>query len=566
MRLETISVPKLSEAIKYPNQIYSMGIAKHLRNETNVTVDLLYADSPLQNMAGGFCNTPAVYVSDNDKICVYKCNVDVGNITIPTSSEYGNFAAGFAVVSDSNNNTIQTIIDSCEINIGKLSLPANNYFGLFISDNNSYNEDTPLNGFHLNNNSVTIPEQYVDIYTIGNYDYVKYTFSEKAGRAKNVAEIPSYDNYNDWENNNTVTIGDKAYRTVCAFDDGQSVSNDRTLWQIKEIPVPDTSLKFHVNEPNAEDRLFRVYNPVPSIDYGDVEDTKETYTYADGGVEEFYDIPAFAEDGYVFAGWYTVANNDDNDKSKAFEFNTAVPSDVTDVYAHWIPVGEVDKDADDDKELPSSMKGKYKGFEMFGVQIRPEYNFDSNYGDVMPGGLRFIASISESLLSKINAVHTDNKIEYGFVTAAQDTVAKVVGDSRMHIDSAKYTLQYKGENVNGVDTLLDKATKDERKCPNNFRYITNVDCTSKVGGYGTKVKEDHRNFTDYRLASYVVTYDKSGANKDKNVAARAYLRYTDANGLLRTFYNDYNGTNFYGGCSTNYTDVEKMATNTKTVQ
>ena len=314
------------------------------------------------------------------------------------------------------------------------------------------------------------------------------------------------------------------------------------------------TLNFHVNEPNKTDKLFRVYNG----DASEAEDTTE-YTLKAGGVEEFYNIPKFAEDDYVFAGWYTVADNDNNDESKAFEFNTAVPSDVTDVYAHWIPVGEVSKDADDDKELPSGMT-KYKGFEMFGVQIRPEVNYDSNYGDVKPGGLRFIASISEDLLENIKDVHEDNKIEYGFVTAAEKTVNTVVDG--FNIDKNTYKLQYNGENVNGVDTTQKSANA------NNFRYITNVDCTSKVGGYGTKVKEDHRNFTDYRLATYVVTYndDESGANKAKNVAARAYLRYTDANGLLRTFYNDYNGTNFYGGCSTSYNAVKDMATNTKAVK
>lgn len=185
-----------------------------------------------------------------------------------------------------------------------------------------------------------------------------------------------------------------------------------------------------------------------------------------------------------------------------------------------------------------------------------------HYGDVKPGGLRFIASISEDLLENIKDVHEDNKIEYGFVSAAEKTVNTVVESEKMGINPAKYTLQYNGENVNGVDTTQKSANA------NNFRYITNVDCTSKVGGYGTKVKEDHRNFTDYRLATYVVTYndDESGANKAKNVAARAYLRYTDANGLLRTFYNDYSGTNFYGGCSTSYNAVKDMATNTKAVK
>lgn len=403
-------------------------------------------------------------------------------------------------------------------------------------------------------------------------ELTKYSFSDEftTTTLKYVNSDPQGNVLYEYDNDGAITAKLElvTYEKKCAQITTETGTDDEVKLIRRKTPI-----KFHTNNPTVTDKttrnneLFRVYNAEKPADFAKItEDGADHSLNNKGGVDEFYNIPEFAKDEYVFAGWYTVANNDNNDKSKAFEFNTAVPSDVTDVYAHWIPVGEVRKDANDDKELPSSMNGKYKGFEMFGVQIRPEANFDSNYGDVMPGGLRFIASISESLLSKINAVHTDNKIEYGFVTAAQDTVAKVVGDSRMHIDSAKYTLQYKGKNVNGVDTLLDNATKEQRKCPNNFRYITNVDCTSQKGGYGTKVKEDHRNFNNYRLATYVVTYDKSGENKGKNVAARAYLRYTDANGLLRTFYNDYSGTNFYGGCSTNYTDVEKMATNTKTVQ
>ncbi|MBQ5347461.1 MAG: hypothetical protein IIU39_05380, partial [Ruminococcus sp.] len=119
----------------------------------------------------------------------------------------------------------------------------------------------------------------------------------------------------------------------------------------------------------------------------------------------------------------------------------------------------------------------------------------------------------------------------------------------------------KGVNVNGVDTVMDNKTKDERKNANNFRYVTNVDCTSQyctsqVGGYGSNpnIKIDHHNYTGYRLATFVVTYDNN-TDKAEKVAARAYMRYYDANGLLRTFYNDYGGTNFYGCCSTNYNDL-----------
>ena len=95
----------------------------------------------------------------------------------------------------------------------------------------------------------------------------------------------------------------------------------------------------------------------------------------------------------------------------------------------------------------------------------------------------------------------------------------------------------------------------------NFRYITNVDCTSKAGGYGgdSAVKLDHQNYSGYRLATYVVTYDGNPDDKSKNVAARAYLRYYDANGLLRTFYNDYGGTSFYGGCSISYDGAQALS-------
>lgn len=332
-------------------------------------------------------------------------------------------------------------------------------------------------------------------------------------------------------------------------------------------------IKFHDNKDKVnkgEDGLFRVYN----AEQNSFETEDGIHSLTNYKVTEFYNIPSFAKDKYVFAGWYTTSDNSDNDSEKAFKFDSNIPANVTDVYAHWIPVGEVNKDDSDDKELPSSMNNKYGGFELFGVQIRPEANFDPNQGDYTPGGLRFVTSISEDLLTSIDALSdkttNGNKVEYGFVTAAENTVKAVADDSRMGIDKNTYKLQYKGENVNGVDTLLNNKTADERKTPNNFRYITNVDCTSKEKGYGnnTKIKEDHRNFTDYRLATYVVTYDddESGANKGKNVAARAYMRYYDANGLLRTFYNDYAGTNFYGGCSTSYTTASEYATNTKTTR
>ena len=57
----------------------------------------------------------------------------------------------------------------------------------------------------------------------------------------------------------------------------------------------------------------------------------------------------------------------------------------------------------------------------------------------------------------------------------------------------------------------------------------------------------------YRIYSLVVTYDSKGNKTDEQIAqakqqdllARSYIRYIDANSLLRTYYNDYTGTNLH---------------------
>lgn len=336
---------------------------------------------------------------------------------------------------------------------------------------------------------------------------------------------------------------------------GEDGSKGVTVHPMFGVLVEQT-LNFHVNEPNVADRLFRVYNG----DASEAEDTTE-YTFTNGTVDAFYNIPAFAEDDYVFAGWY-YDDDGDKDGNISFEFDSAIPANLTDVYAHWIPIGTVNKDSNDDKALPKSMNGKYKGFELVGVQIRPEAQFDLNRGEYYYGGLRFISSVSESLLEDIDDLSTEtvgsNNVEYGFITAAKRTIDIVAGDNRMGITPSVYKIQYNGTNVNGIDT-----TKREES-PNNFRYVTNVDCTSQVGEYGNnpRIRIDHKNLDAYRLMTFVVNYTGANAeaDKDEEIVARAYIRYYDANGLLRTFYNDYGGTTVYGGCCTSYNAAAKMLT------
>lgn len=73
--------------------------------------------------------------------------------------------------------------------------------------------------------------------------------------------------------------------------------------------------------------------------------------------------------------------------------------------------------------------------------------------------------------------------------------------------------------------------------------------------------DNNFSFKQSYIYSLVVTYDNLSpeliaAAIKQPVVARSYIRYTDANGLLRTYYNDYSGTSTYKGCSTSYSKVK----------
>ena len=107
----------------------------------------------------------------------------------------------------------------------------------------------------------------------------------------------------------------------------------------------------------------------------------------DSKIEHFYDIPEWAEDEYVFAGWYyrsspayrvyaNTSSIDSNlDKAAIFENDTFTGENISSytgsdgnyhLYAKWIPVGTVSKDSND----ANLMEGDYRGFGLAGVQIR----------------------------------------------------------------------------------------------------------------------------------------------------------------------------------------------------
>lgn len=261
-------------------------------------------------------------------------------------------------------------------------------------------------------------------------------------------------------------------------------------------------------------------------------------------IESFYLIPEVKPTAdnscpYIFKGWYYDPENDND--THPVNFGTDKYS--KDIYAHWIKVNSVAKDADDtDHEPPQAYNGKYGGFDLAGVQIREERTKDSNFGyESMPAGMRFVTSLSMDVVNKINRIQPNN-IEYGYVAATREAWIDY------HTGHSK--LQYVSATANGINTT------DSKDPHHYFDFASNINCTSKMMNSSGVVREDHRNFGGYLLYTLVITYDgDNGTGYDTKVLARPYIRYTDANGLERVAYSEYRGvSNTLGGCYTSYND------------
>ncbi len=279
--------------------------------------------------------------------------------------------------------------------------------------------------------------------------------------------------------------------------------------------------------------------------FSDNEEPFRTYTAADlvmGKVPVFYDLPA--HDGYIFKGWYLDKDNDDDDSPISFD---TIYTQSTDIYAHWIKVDNVTKDENDNNILPEE-ETEYGGFDLAGLQIRRSM-IDNNFGTTTPGGMRFVTSLSTKVVKEINKIKSNN-IEYGYVAATNE------GWINYHLDGVQHgsdeKLQYVSTTANGINTT-DTTEKDE----DYFGFAHNVDCTSGVANCTQNVVPlDHKNYGDYLLYSFVVTYeDEEEAGYDTKVLVRPYIHYEDANGLDRVAYSDYRGTNVLGGCYISYNEI-----------
>ncbi len=312
------------------------------------------------------------------------------------------------------------------------------------------------------------------------------------------------------------------------------VSRDVTLTAKWEKLITVT---FHANNECVEEDIFRVY-------YEQGEAPEGTYALnSNNTITYFYDIPELSyieNNNYIFKGWYLDEDNSVNDRPISWD---DVYTEDTHIYAHWIEVQPVSKDAEDSKIIPYP-NGLYPGYDLAGIQIRDIKKDDSYHYGKEGTGLRFITVLSEKVYDEINAIESYNGstpnsagAEYGYVIARTDTTEQVA--DYFGIDKSEYVLQYCGENVNGVDTRSD------------YRYVQNMKCS----GY-----DDHRTYDDYRLYTTVITYDGLEGDaltqaQNTAITARSYMRYYDANGLYRTYYNNYMGTVSFGGCSASFSQA-----------
>jgi len=283
------------------------------------------------------------------------------------------------------------------------------------------------------------------------------------------------------------------------------------------------TVTFHANNDCISEDIFRIYCEKGNNPEG-------VLTLEDNNtVASFYDLPEFSyedHNNYIFKGWYLDEDNDNDSRPISW---SDVYTEDTDVYAHWIYTGEVAKDSNDTKQTGSDT---YKGYDLVGVQVRDVKAESAEHYGTAGTGLRFVAVLSENVYSQINDITDVNKngAEYGFVVAKKTTAQK-------YAQSENYTLQYKGTNVNGADTTSD------------YTYVQNMKCSGVP---------DHRNYTDYRLYTAVITYDKVSQDAlesahNTEMSARAYIRYGDANGLFRTYYNNYDGNvRDYNACSASF--------------
>ena len=232
-----------------------------------------------------------------------------------------------------------------------------------------------------------------------------------------------------------------------------------------------------------------------TIDFIDGSEIVSTRTVNDGGTLE--NVPEITKDGCIFAGWYTSNVNKitdiDSASASAYDFKTAVKGDLS-LYAGWIEIGT----------------GSNADFYLEGVQYRAAGSSSA--------GIRFITRINlelENSIKALNSLNTDIRpsdnskkgLGYGTVVTMKSNIP--ANGMLLKDESAHYV-------KNGMVVVPAVYTY---KYMNGSRYYTAV----------------------------ITGITESYFNTD--MAARPYITYYDANGILHTYYYTEHGSdsNTYGG-------------------
>lgn len=250
--------------------------------------------------------------------------------------------------------------------------------------------------------------------------------------------------------------------------------------------------------PTSEDYSYLAYTEYNFVVDGE---TPVTFVKDEESAEDFAFKTSMQRTDNIFLGW---TNN-----NKYIQSTKNVPDG--DILSNFRGVGTISADYLDEKQV-----SYYSEFGLAGVQIREDNTQEVNEKNNIYGGLRFVASFGEELLSQLNI------IEYGFVVASKD---------------------------NADANAIASGDKNTYVIKNGDKDVHRIKCSDSV---------DHRRFSDYRLFTFVIDYEGNEALKNTEFVARPYIAYRDNNGVARIFYGSYDGTVTYGGCSTSYNNASVM--------
>ncbi len=204
-------------------------------------------------------------------------------------------------------------------------------------------------------------------------------------------------------------------------------------------------------------------------------------------------------DGYVFLGWFgenvgTVNSVNSSLVSKAANLNSAVNNDIT-LYAGWLNIGTVSRDSND---TVSPNTSNTSGLYLLGAQYRAA---DSKH----TAGIRFVARISDNLVSSIEAVNSAN--------------------ANLQPDSAS-------DKGVGYGFVLSLA----KKLSNTNMLIKDVNATNPATGMAVcPAVNTYEDYNGYNLYTAVVVGIPTESYAT-NIAARMYITYYDVNGNMQTYY------------------------------